>query len=118
MFYGPCYDEKENAQLIYDANMCVAPGNIGLTAIHSLSFGTPALTHDSFEYQMPEYEAIIDGKTGTFFKKDDVNSMADAIQNWIENNTDRDKTRHACYEEIDARWNPEFQMKVLKKHLK
>jgi len=117
-FYGPCYDEKENAQLIYDATICVAPGNIGLTAIHSLSFGTPALTHDSFEYQMPEYEAIIKDKTGSFFKKDDVNSIADTLQNWIENKTDREIIRQACYKEIDVRWNPEFQMNVLRKHLK
>ena len=38
--------------------MCVSPGNVGLTAIHSLTYGTPVLTHDNFNFQMPEAEAI------------------------------------------------------------
>jgi len=47
-FYGSCYDEKELAKFIYHAILCVSPGNIGLTSIHSLSFGTPVCTHGNF----------------------------------------------------------------------
>lgn len=39
-FYGACYNEKELSSLIYNADLCVAPGNIGLTAMHSMVFGT------------------------------------------------------------------------------
>lgn len=118
-FYGPCYDEKELSTLIYSADLCVAPGNIGLTAMHSMVFGTPCITHNDFPYQMPEYEAIKDGVTGTFFKRDDVDNLAVRIDKWFEaNGNNREYVRKACMNEIDKEWNPYFQIEVLKKNLK
>ena len=116
-FYGACYDEKTNAELIYNAELCVAPGNIGLTAMHTLVFGTPALSHDNSAYQMPEFESIIPGKTGDFFKQGDINSLAATIQNWFEAHTDREAIRQACYKEIDENWTPEFELGVIKEAL-
>lgn len=118
-FYGECYDENINAELIYNADLCVSPGNIGLTAIHSLVFGTPCLTHNKFECQMPESEAIKDGETGCFFKYRDVDSLMDSIQKWFEKNKGRrDEVRKSCYKIIDAQWNPYYQINVLKSQLK
>ncbi len=115
-FYGACYDDKENAELIYNADLCVAPGNIGLTAMHSLVFGTPAITHDDFKWQMPEFEAIIPGKTGDFFKRNDVENLALKIEKWFEHKKNqRNDVRLACYKEIDDNWTPEFELNVLKK---
>lgn len=118
-FYGACYDEKQNAELIYNADLCVAPGNIGLTAMHSLVFGTPALTHNDFAWQMPEYEAIHEGVTGCFFERNNVEALADAISNWFcEKSIKREDVRRACYQEIDNNWTPEYELNVLKKVLK
>lgn len=118
-FYGACYDEKQNADLIFNADLCVAPGNIGLTAMHSLVFGTPALTHNDFRWQMPEYEAIKEGVTGCFFERNSVESLAESISKWFEENKDkRTDVRHACYKEIDENWTPEFELNVLKKVLR
>lgn len=118
-FYGESYDEKKNAELIYNADLCVSPGNVGLTAMHSLVFGTPVLTHDNFKYQMPEFEAIKDGVTGCFFKQDDLASLANAIVTWLTNNSNnRKQIRHYCFDEIDTQWNPDFQIDVLKNNLK
>lgn len=113
-FYGACYDDKQNAQLIYDADICVAPGNVGLTAMHSMVFGTPVLTHNDFSWQMPEFEAIRQGETGDFFKKGNPESIANSIQKWIESHSDREKVRKACYKEIDEKWSPEYQLNILK----
>lgn len=117
-FYGSCYDDNKNAQLIYDANVCVAPGNVGLTAMHTMVFGTPVITHNDFSWQMPEFEAIIDGETGTFFNKDDVEDMAKTIDKWIESHPNRDAVRRSCYHEIDTRWSPEYQLEILKSQIK
>ncbi len=117
-FYGPCYDEKVLGEMIYNADLCVSPGNIGLTAMHSLVFGTPAITHDDFPHQMPEFEAIKEGITGTFFKIDNVDSLADGISKWFTNKGNkREEVREACMKEIDENWTPQFQLNVLKKHL-
>jgi len=117
-FYGACYDETTNAQLIYNSDLCVSPGNVGLTAIHSLMFGCPVITHDDFSFQGPEFEAIQKGVTGDFFKKNDIKSLSITITNWFASNHDREDVRKACYKEIDTKWNPNNQMRIIKKHLK
>ena len=117
-FYGACYDEKTNAELIYNADLCVSPGNIGLTAMHVLMFGCPAITNNDFDHQMPEFEAIQDGKSGAFFKVDDSESLADTISDWFnKHNSDREDVRKACYAEIDSKWNPYNQIRILKEVL-
>lgn len=116
-FYGACYDEVVNAELIYNADVCVMPGDIGLTAIHCLSFGTPCITHDDYPHQGPEFEAIQEGKTGSFFHSGDVNSLIDTITRWFNRHEDRNFIRNVCYNEIDEQWTPQFQVEVLKKYL-
>lgn len=117
-FYGPCYDEKELSNLIYNADLCVAPGNIGLTAMHTMVFGTPAITHNDFPHQMPEFEAIRNGITGTFFERDNLDDLASKIEEWMENQgKNREEIRQNCYREIDTGWNPQFQIDVIKNNL-
>lgn len=116
-FYGACYDDKVNAELIFNADLCVSPGNVGLTAIHTMTFGTPVLTHDNFPYQMPEFETIKENVTGGFFKENDVESISRAITQWFTLHEDRDVVRQNCYEEIEKSWTPQYQLGILKKHL-
>lgn len=117
-FYGACYDEKVNSELIYNADLCVSPGNIGLTVVHSLMFGTPALTHDNFTMQMPEFEAIMPTKTGLFFKYDSLESLVESISTWFKLNKDRESIRKDCFNEIDNNWNPKYQIELIKKYIK
>ena len=118
-FYGPCYDEKELSGLIFNADLCVSPGNVGLTAMHTMVFGTPVLTHNDFPHQMPEFEAIHEGETGAFFTLDNIQSLADGISKWfVQKSNKREEVRKACMKEIDENWTPQFQIEVLKKYLK
>lgn len=118
-FYGECYDEKMNAEFVYNADLCVAPGNIGLTAIHVMMFGCPALSHDNFSLQMPEFEAIKPKITGDFYKYGSSESLAETISNWFNaHQKDRDAVRQACYKEIDTNWNPYYQMNIINNNLK
>ncbi len=114
-FYGPCYKEEELSQLIGSADICVSPGEVGLTAMTSLGYGTPVLTHGDFNNQMPEYEAITPGINGEFFKRDSIEDLANKIQQWIENNKgkSRDKIRRDCFEIIDLKYNPKNQAKLI-----
>lgn len=117
-FYGECYDETINAELIYYADLCVAPGNVGLTAMHVMVFGCPVISHNDFKWQMPEFEAIKQGKTGDFFDRENIESLADAISHWFMSKNNREEVRQACFQEIDNYWNPYYQMKVLTNNLK
>ncbi len=118
-FYGACYDEKTNAELIYNADLCVSPGNVGLTGVHSMMFGTPVITHNNFPWQMPEFETIIPGETGDFFAQDDVKDLACTISKWFKANSDnRAEIRKKCFNVIDKDWNPYAQIQVVKSVIK
>lgn len=117
-FYGACYEELQLGKLIYNADLCVSPGNVGLTAMHVLVFGTPVITHNDFHHQMPEFEAIHEGETGAFFERNNVMSLAETIAHWFKTKADqREQVRQVCFHEIDTQWTPQFQIEVLKKHL-
>lgn len=115
-FFGSCYDENILGNLIYNSDLCVSPGNVGLTAMHSLGFGTPVITHDDFTKQMPEFEAIIPGKTGDFFVYNNIESLSEIIIKWVtENKNQRELIRNYCHDIIDKKYNPEFQSQVILK---
>lgn len=116
-FYGECYDDSKTAQLIYDADLCVSPGNVGLTAMHAMTFGTPVITHSNFVNQMPEFEAIHPGVTGNFFIEHNVVDLAEKISKWFRKHSDREQVRRDCYREIDNSWTPEYQLNILKQYL-
>lgn len=113
--YGPSYDEGELSELLYNSDVCVSPGNIGLTAMHALSYGCPCISHNDFAWQMPEFEAIVEGYTGSFFEREDPESLANTIQHWLTNNDKRrEEVRQNCFKEIDENWNPHRQLEIIK----
>lgn len=116
--YGACYDDKKLSELFYNATVCVSPGNVGLTAIHSLSFGCPVITHNNFSYQMPEFEAIKPGITGDFFEQDNIKDLANKIKKWCSlSSNERNYIRLHAFSEIDSKWNIQYQLHILKKVL-
>ncbi|SIR15213.1 glycosyltransferase [Chryseobacterium indoltheticum] len=106
---GACYDEEQIGNYIFNANICVSPGNVGLTAIHSLMYGTPVITHNNFPNQGPEFETIIEEKTGMFFKENNIEDLADKISYLINNPVQRED----CYKVIDEKWNVNNQVRIL-----
>jgi len=110
-FYGPCYDEQLLGKLIANADLCVSPGEVGLTAIHCLSFGTPVCTHGDMTRQMPEADALTAGLTGVFYDYSQMN-LAEAIANWFSSCPERETIRSACYATIDSKYNPRHQVEV------
>ncbi len=114
-FFGACYDEKLLGDLFYNATLTVSPGNIGLTAIHSMMYGTPVITHDAFSHQGPEFEAVKYRETGLLFNEDEVEDLTSKIKDWITNFVDREGVRHKCYSIVDDYYNPYYSLKIIKK---
>ena len=108
VFYGASYCEEKNAEFIMLSDCTVSPGNVGLTAMHSLSFGTPVITHKNFCNQGPEVEAVIQNRTGLYFEEDNVECLSDAIDDMIINRKKLFMERF-CIEEIRQKWNPDCQ---------
>jgi glycosyltransferase involved in cell wall biosynthesis len=112
-FYGACYDEDILGQLIYRADLTVSPGKIGLSAMHSLMYGTPAITHDNLEEQMPEVEAVTEGVTGALFRYNDAEVLADTVGSWMAAGHDRKAVRDACRKAMHDVWNPHVQATII-----
>ncbi|MBV1929202.1 MAG: glycosyltransferase [Gammaproteobacteria bacterium] len=112
-FYGASHNEEELGPLISLSDICVAPGEVGLTCMHSLVYGTPVLTHNNPDYQMPEYEAIQPGVSGEFFEYGDTPDLAITIRKWLTQNKSRNDIRDACYSIIDNFYNPWNQVNII-----
>ncbi len=112
-FEGACYDEHRIAELISASTVTVAPGKVGLTAMHSMVYGVPVITHSDADDQMPEWEAIIPGVTGALFTRDSVESLASAIRDWTRDPWPPEATRRACESIIDRFWNPHVQRRLI-----
>ncbi|WP_298480621.1 glycosyltransferase [uncultured Maribacter sp.] len=118
-FYGPCYDEQLIGDLLYNSDVCVTPGAIGLTAIHAMAYGTPVITSDNFLIHGPEFETITPDVTGDFFKNDNLEDLTLKIKKWINLNQEEQKiTKQNAFKVIDDKYNPLYQIEVLKTALK
>ncbi|MGE6567069.1 glycosyltransferase [Shewanella vesiculosa] len=115
-FYGATHDEFEIAKLIFSSDVCVAPGEVGLTAMHSLAYGVPVITHDNRFKQMPEYESIIHNETGLLFEYDSIDSLANNIEKVV--NLIGSDCRDKCINIIESKYNPSTQVKLFTKTLK
>jgi glycosyltransferase involved in cell wall biosynthesis len=113
VFYGPCYDEEEIGPLIMLSDICVSPGEIGLTCMHVLAYGTPVITHNNSDLQMPEWEAIRPSVTGAFFQHGNSRNLAQVIKEWLEQDTPREQIRVNCYKIIDHYYNATYQAKII-----
>jgi glycosyltransferase involved in cell wall biosynthesis len=113
-FYGPCYDEVINSQLIIISDCCVSPGNVGLTAIHSLSLGTPVITHSNLFNQGPEVDAIIQDETGLFFEENSISGLSQVIDDLLQNNK-KYLMESNCIEQVKMYWNPANQVRIFDK---
>jgi glycosyltransferase involved in cell wall biosynthesis len=117
-FYGACYEEAVIGEMYYNATACISPGNVGLTAIHSLMYGCPVITHSDFSKQMPEFEAIRVGSTGDFFEYGNAGSLAETIEAWLKGHYPKNEAlRNDCFRIIDEKFNPYYQIKVLNSQL-
>ncbi|NPV55150.1 MAG: glycosyltransferase family 4 protein [Anaerolineae bacterium] len=119
VFMNETYSENEIAMLFGMADLTVSPGDVGLLAMHSMVYGTPVISHDNPYRQMPEFEAIIPGKTGQLYEYDSVDSMAGTIRAWLETQQGRrDEIRQDCQAVIDQYYTPEYQLKMIKHSLR
>jgi glycosyltransferase involved in cell wall biosynthesis len=114
VFVGECYEDRRLAEWFGAADLTVIPHRSGLSVVQSLAFGTPVLTGDDPESEMPEWEAIEPAVTGAFYRDGDVGDLARAIECWVATHQDREQLREVCKRGVVARhFNPEFQVNVI-----
>jgi glycosyltransferase involved in cell wall biosynthesis len=77
-FTGALYREADIAPFFNRGLVCVSPGYIGLSAIHSLAYGVPLLVADD-EPHSPEISALEPDRNGVLFRAGSASALADAL---------------------------------------
>lgn len=116
-FMGAVYAEEDLAPLIYAADLTVSPGKVGLTAMHSLTYGAPVVTHGDLDHQMPEVEAVVPGRTGAFFRRNDAANLAQVIADVLSWPRDRAAVRADCRAVMAERYTPQAQTRLIEQAL-
>lgn len=114
-FYGASFKSEELELLFSLSSLCISPGEVGLTAMSALGNGIPVLSHDDFNFQMPEYEAIEPGVNGMLFKRNSIPDLALKTKQWIVENRDtpEDLMRSNCHKIIREKYNAEYQAELI-----
>lgn len=113
VFYGPCYDEQRLCELVTAAEATVAPGMIGLAAMQSLAYGTPVVTHNDPNRQAPEWEAVVPGLGGVFFRFGDASDLARAIAECVDTYPFGSAARAEADLVVKRFFNPPYQREII-----
>lgn len=111
-FLGESYDERYLGQVMGASDLAVIPSGAGLSVMHALVFGTPVLLHDRVEHHFPEWEAVIEGKTGFFYRYGDVDDLAAKIEQAIFPVPAKNAMADACKTVINEKYNPHRQVET------
>lgn len=116
LFHGAAYGDEVNP-LLLASDLCVIPGDIGLSAMHSMSAGLPTISHNKLARQMPEHEAIVEGETGSLYEYESVPDLAKCIQSWISNPQRIEVAQQACLDKVGTQFNKHYQVKMIREAL-
>ena len=81
-WYGDVTDEKKISEIANKCSLFVYPGQVGLSLIHAMAYGLPAIVHSDRLRHMPEIAAFKDGSTGLSFKDQDARSLCRQLRHF------------------------------------
>tara|TARA_B100001769_G_C22110732_1_gene600777 strand:+ start:2978 stop:4108 length:1131 start_codon:yes stop_codon:yes gene_type:complete len=112
-FVGAKYG-VEAYRFLIASDLSVIPGNVGLSAMHAMSAGLPVISHNEFSVQMPEHEAIIEGKTGSFYKNKDTYDLMKKIHLWAYNPRLLRDAKACCKAIVKSKYSVDYQREIIK----
>lgn len=79
-FYGKIFDRDEQLDIAKGCMAGAYGGDAGLSVVHYMAFGLPVIVHSDIRCHMgPEPSYIENGLNGIYFKRGDINSLVEAI---------------------------------------
>lgn len=76
IWHGPLTEEALIANVANQCRAFLYPGSVGLSLIHTMNYGLPALVHNNPHTHMPEIAAFEKNSTGCSFIKDDIEDLS------------------------------------------
>lgn len=104
-WHGGLISEIEIAKVANSCKIFVYPGAVGLSLIHAMAYGLPAIVHDDRWTQMPEFAAFSDGVTGKQFSSGCVNSLAEAVWELVDDHELLDSASRVAISRVEDTFN-------------
>jgi glycosyltransferase involved in cell wall biosynthesis len=77
-------------------------------------YGTPILTRENTAWKHgPEVDVVVEGKTGGYFKDNDVDDMMEKMEKMLYPVSCKAQMSEACKEIIDKYYTPEYQERAI-----
>jgi glycosyltransferase involved in cell wall biosynthesis len=100
VFLGGITEESKIAPWFLSSDAVVAPGQIGLLAVHAAAYGKPLLTSDNLALHGPELEILRPGTTGLIYPYEDDAALARQLKVLLEDEPTREKLGKAAHEHV------------------
>jgi glycosyltransferase involved in cell wall biosynthesis len=104
-WHGGTTDERKIADVANKCRLFSFPGAVGLSLIHAMGYGLPAIINDNRWTNGPEITAFTDGETGRAFRQGSTEDMAAKIAGAINSCAELDKWSAAARDRIDKSFN-------------
>jgi glycosyltransferase involved in cell wall biosynthesis len=107
VWHGGIIDEARIASIANECKAFIYPGGVGLSLIHGLAYGLPAIVHDDRWAHMPEIAALKAGKNGTTFPHGDAIALANVVSETLLHTDKLDRMSLAAVETTTRTFNTE-----------
>lgn len=104
-WHGPITEESTIANIANNCALFVYPGSVGLSLIHAMTYGLPALLHSNRWHHMPEISAFNPGKTGFEFEEGNSESLAKALECALVDTAQLDEMSRQSLETVHTTFN-------------
>jgi glycosyltransferase involved in cell wall biosynthesis len=105
VWHGGMTDEYLISKIANRCRIFIYPGEVGLSLVHAMAYGLPAILHTDRWSHGPEFAAFENGKTGCGFHRNDIVSLASAIRVTILDEGKLDSWSRECVEIITKNYN-------------
>ena len=104
-WHGASIDPEFIGEIANKCKAFVYPGAVGLSLIHGLAYGLPAIIHNARWRHMPEIAAHLPGTNGVNFEYRNVKALAEVIENLLNSPAELESMSRACVETVENSFN-------------
>jgi glycosyltransferase involved in cell wall biosynthesis len=102
---GEIYNEEILARYFLISRAAVMPAYAGLAIQHAFAYAVPVILGDIRDSHGPEAKLVVNGGTGLYFKDSDINGLAAAIMEILENDSLYQHLSHNAFQVITEKHN-------------
>ncbi len=113
-FHGALTDENLISKIANKCAVFVYPGSVGLSLIHAMAYGLPAIIHNNKLHHMPEIAAFENNYTGFNFKENSTIDLSNVLVKLMDSPILREKMSKNSIKKLKNNFNTKSMSKRFK----